>query len=165
MRRILTIAFSTLVPATLMLAGCAGTYNRSDLPTAAASLQQETAGCKARWTAKEFTTYSAWQACQLTAERGFARTIALTKMDTFEVYAADLQTLAAERDAKRVTDREVMSRANKIKRTFLADCGCRPNRHLSGDPFIYANGYSNAPPGDAGMFPATGAPQQHTPLP
>jgi len=160
MKRILTIAISAL-----MLAGCAGTYNRSDVPKAAASLQQETAGCKARWTAKEFTTYSEWQACQLTAERGFARTIALTKMDAFEVYAADLQTLAADRDAKRVTDREVMSRANEIKRTFLADCGCKPNRALGGDPFLYGNRYANAAPSDAGSFPAVGAPQQHTPLP
>jgi hypothetical protein len=160
MRHILTVTLFAL-----MLAGCAGTYNRSDVPTAAANLQKETAGCKARWTAKEFTTYSQWQACQLTAERGFARTIALTKMDTFEVYAADLQTLAADRDAKRVTDSEVRSRANKIKRTFLADCGCRPNRARSGDPFIYANGYPNARPSDAGFFPAVGAPQQHTPLP
>lgn len=160
MKAILTSAISVL-----MLAGCAGTYNRSVMPTAAASLQKDTAGCKARWTAKEFTTYSAWQACQLTAERGFARTIALTKMDRFEIYAADLQTLAAERDAKRVTDSEVRSRASKIKRTFLADCGCRPNRHLAGDPFIYGNGYANAAPSDAGLFPAAGAPQQHTPLP
>ena len=67
MKAILTSAISVL-----MLAGCAGTYNRSVMPTAAASLQKDTAGCKARWTAKEFTTYSAWQACQLTAERGFA---------------------------------------------------------------------------------------------
>ena len=158
MKRILTIS-------ALMLAGCAGTYNRSDVPKAAASLQQETAGCKARWTAKEFTTYSEWQACQLTAERGFARTIALTKMDAFEVYAADLQRLAADRDAKRVTDREVRSRANEIKRTFLADCGCKPNRALGGDPFLYGNRYADARPSDAGLFPAVGAPQQHTPLP
>jgi hypothetical protein len=160
MSRIPTIAISAL-----MLAGCAGTYDRSAMPKAAAALQQESVGCKVKWTAKEFKTYSDWQACQLTAERGFARTIALTKMDAFEVYAADLQTLAADRDAKRVTDREVMSRGNKIKRTFLADCGCKPNRGRSGDPFIYGNGYSDARLRDAGLFPAVGAPQQHTPLP
>src|SRR5215212_9487388 len=108
MSPILTITISAL-----MLAGCAdtynkaGTYNKSIMPKAAASLQQETVGCKARWTAKEFRTYSEWQACQLTAERGFARTIALTKMDAFEVYAADMRDLAADRDAKRVTDRQV----------------------------------------------------------
>src|SRR5215475_13925373 len=101
MSRILTITLSAL-----MLAGCADTYNRSAMPIAAAGLQQETAGCKARWTAKEFKTYSEWQACQLTAERGFMRAIALTKMDAFEVYAADMQALAVDRDAKRVTDRQ-----------------------------------------------------------
>jgi hypothetical protein len=123
MSRILTIAISALV-----LAGCADTYDRSAMPKAAAGLQRETAGCKARWTAKEFKTYSAWQACQLTAERGFARAIALTRMDAFEVYAAGMQALAVDRDAHRVTDRQVRSRANDIYWRFLADCGCRPQR-------------------------------------
>jgi len=123
MSRILTIAISAL-----MLAGCADTYNRSAMPKAAAGLQMETVGYKIRWMAKEFKTYSDWQACQLTAERGFARTIALTKMDAFEAYAADMQTLAADRDARRVTDRQVRSRANDIQRRFLADCGCKPER-------------------------------------
>ena len=121
MRHILTVTLFAL-----MLAGCADTYNRSVMPKAAANLQQETVGCKARWTAKEFTSYSEWQACQLTAERSFARTIALTKMDAFETYAAGMQTLAADRDANRVTDRQVRSRAEEIQWQFFADCGCKP---------------------------------------
>ncbi len=121
MKAILTITLSAL-----MLAGCADTYNKSAMPRAAAGLQQETAGCKARWTAKELNSYSQWQACQLTAERSFARTIALTKMDAFEAYAADMQALAADRDAKRVTDRQVRSRAEEIQWKFLAECGCKP---------------------------------------
>jgi hypothetical protein len=124
MKLILTIS-------ALMLAGCAGTtdtYNKSAMPNAASGLQQETVGCKARWTAKEFKTYSEWQACQLTAERGFVRTINLTRMDAFEVYAADMQKLAADRDAHRVTDRQVRSRATDIQWRFLADCGCKPER-------------------------------------
>lgn len=159
MNRILAIAVSAL-----LLTGCAGTYDRSAMPKAAASLQKDTVGCKARWTAKEFTTYSEWQACQLTAERGFARTIALTKMDVFEVYAADLQTLAADRDAKRVTDLEVRSRANKIKRTFLADCGCKPNRVFAGDMGGYSNNF-NPPAGNSMGFSAVPNAGQHTPLP
>jgi hypothetical protein len=121
MNRVLTITLSVL-----MLAGCADTYNKSVMPKAAANLQRETVGCKARWTAKEFRTYSEWQACQLTAERGFATTINLTRMDAFEVYAAELRTLAADRDAGRVTDRQVRSRAEEIQWKFLADCGCKP---------------------------------------
>ena len=136
MSRILTIAISAL-----MLAGCADTYNRSAMPKAAAGLQMETVGCKIRWMAKEFKTYSEWQACQLTAERGFARTIALTKMDAFEAYAADMQTLAADRDARRVTDRQVRSRANDIQWRFLADCGCKPG--WKPRP-AYANAYANS---------------------
>ena len=51
----------------------------------------------------------------MTAERGFARTINLTKMDAFEVYAADMQALAADRDAERVTDSQVRSRSKDIQ--------------------------------------------------
>ena len=136
MSRILTTTLSALV-----LAGCADTYKRSAMSKAASGLQRETVGCKTKWTAKEFKTYSEWQACQLTAERGFARAIALTKMDAFEVYAADMQALAADRDANRVTDREVRSRANDIQWRFLADCGCRPR--WKSRP-VYANAYANA---------------------
>ena len=141
MSRILTITLSAL-----MLAGCAGTthtYNKSAMPNAASGLQLETAGCKARWSAKEFRTYSEWQACQLTAERGFARAIALTKMDAFEAYAADMQALAVERDANRVTDRQVRSRANDIYWRFLADCGCKPQKRATGAQVgldVYGNG-------------------------
>jgi len=125
MSRILTITL-TVTLAALMLAGCADTYNKSVTPKAAASLQQETVGCKARWTAKEFRTYSEWQACQLAAERGFATTINLTRMDAFEVYAADMRSLAADRDANRVTERQVRSRAEEVQWKFLVDCGCKP---------------------------------------
>jgi len=121
MNRILTITLSAL-----LLAGCADTYNKSVMPKAAANLQQETVGCKARWTAKEFRNYSEWQACQLTAERGFATTINLTRMDAFDVYAAEMRALAADRDANRVTDRQIRSRAEEIQWKFLVDCGCKP---------------------------------------
>jgi len=136
MSRILTITISSLI-----LAGCGDTYSRTAMPKAAAALQQATVGCKARWTAKEFKTYSEWQACQLTAERGFAKTIALTKMDAFEVYAADMQALAVDRDANRVTDRQVRSRANDIQWRFLADCSCKPG--WKPRP-AYANAYANS---------------------
>ena len=123
MSRILSITISAL-----MLASCAPTYDGSAMPKAAAELQQDTVGCKARWTAKEFKTYSEWQSCQLTAERSFARAIALTKMDVFDVYATDMLALAVDRDAHRVTDRQVRLRANDIYWRFLADCGCKPER-------------------------------------
>lgn len=121
MRRVVTITLLALV-----LAGCADTYNRSAMPKAATGLQKETVHCKDRWTAKEFSSYSEWQACQLAAERSFARAIALTKMDAFEAYAADMTALAADRDAHRVTDRQVRSRAEEIYWRFFADCGCKP---------------------------------------
>ena len=162
MNRILTITLSAL-----MLAGCADTYNKTDtynksiMPKAAASLQQETVRCKARWTAKELRNYSEWQDCQLAAERGFATTISLTKMDAFEVYAADMRTLAADRDANRVTDRQVRSRAEEIRWKFLADCGCKPVRPLA----LNLASYDSPPMGNS-MFPSAGRPpDQHSPLP
>jgi hypothetical protein len=126
MKRILTIAIFAL-----MLASCADGYDKSVMPMAAAGLQQETVACKTRWTAKEFKTYSEWQACQLTAESGFAKSINLTKMDAFEVYAAGMQALAGDRDAKRVTDSQVRSRSQEILWKFLADCDCRPGWKLN----------------------------------
>ena len=121
MIRILTITIFALI-----LAGCADGYDKSAMPRAASGLQERTGACKTRWMAREFKTYSEWQACQLTAERGFARTINLTKMDAFEAYASDMQALAADRDANRVTDNQVRSRANYSLWKFLADCGCKP---------------------------------------
>lgn len=112
----------------LSLAACASTYNKAAMPLAASRLQLDTGICEARWTAKEFKTYSAWQACQLTAERSFAVAIALTRMDAFEEYAAGMRMLAADRDAGRVTDHQVRSRANDVYWRFLAECGCKPQR-------------------------------------
>ncbi len=137
MSRILSTTISAL-----MLASCAPTYDGSAMPKAAAELQQDTVGCKARWTAKEFKTYSEWQACQLIAARGFAWAIALTKMEAFDVYAADMQALAVDRDAHRVTDRQFRSRANDMYWRFLADCGCKPERaHLFYADYSSLSGY------------------------
>jgi len=149
MKRVLTVTTSAL-----MLAGCADTYDKSVMPKAAAGLQRETAGCKARWTAKEFRTYSEWQACQLTAERGFATTVNLTRMDAFEVYAVEMRTLAADRDAKRVTDGQVRSRAQEIQWKFLVDCGCKPG--WKSRP-AYGHSYANAliEPSLPAMIPMT----------
>jgi hypothetical protein len=168
MNRILIVAISAL-----MLAGCAGaktdTYNKSVMPTATAGLQQETVGCKAKWTAKTFRNYSEWQACQLTAERGFLTTISLTKMDAFEVYAADMRALAADRDAKRVTGSQVISRTEEIRSKFFADCDCRQPgwRRLNRSPaWNYAGGGFGPPSSAFSMGPSGGrAPEQHTPLP
>ena len=150
----------------LMLAGCADTYNKSVMPKAAAGLQQETVSCKARWTAKTLRTYSEWQDCQLTAERGFATTISLTKMDAFEVYAADMRTLAADRDAGRITDRQFTSRAEEIRWRFLADCGCKPGLELrNGAGGFPLWGQPNPRPYSPMPVLSARAPEQHTPLP
>ena len=142
MRRILTITISAF-----MLASCAGAYDRSAMPKAAADLRHQTVGCKAKWTAKELKNYAEWQACQLTAERGFTRAIALAKMDAFEVYASDMQALAADRDAHRVTDSQIVARAKEIQSKFFADCRCKPAR-------VPADNSSNWSAGVLGAYPA-----------
>ena len=139
--RILTVTISAL-----MLASCADTYNKSAVPQAAASLQQEAVSCNAKWEAKEFKTHSEWQACHLTAVRVFYRAVALTKMDAFEVYAADMQALAADWDAHRVTDRQTRPRAKEIQWKFFADCGCKPRGRLS--PSSASSYEASGPSGD-----------------
>jgi hypothetical protein len=165
MKHILIITLSTL-----MLAGCAATYDGTVKPKATASLKQEIAGCKARWTAKAFSNYSEWQACELASERGFATTISLTKMDAFEAYAADMRILAADRDAKRLADPQVFSRAEEIRGKFFADCSCKlawvpVNQGPSGNSGTFP--FVGGPPNPSGGFMPSAGPNaaQHTPLP
>jgi hypothetical protein len=121
MRRILTITLCALT-----LAGCAGTYDKSAVPGATTAMLQASDRCQAGRAAQELKTYSALEACSLAAQRTFVTSINLKKMDAFEEYAAAMQSLADDRDAGRVTDRQARSSAAAILRRFMADCGCRP---------------------------------------
>jgi len=121
MRRILTITLGVL-----MLAGCASTYDKSAVPAATTVMRQASDRCTAGRAAQELKTYSALEACSLAAQRTFVTSINLKNMDAFEAYAAAMQALADDRDAGRVTDRQVRSSADAILRRFIANCGCQP---------------------------------------
>ena len=125
MSRILTITLSAL-----MLAGCATGYDKSAMRGAAADAHQATDRCKASRAANEIKTEAEFEACELAAARAFFTAIKMKKMDSFEAYAIRMQALAADRDAKRVTDRQARSRGGEIVYQFFADCECKPNHAI-----------------------------------
>ena len=121
MHRILTITLGALT-----LAACASTYDKSAVPAATTAMRQASDRCTAGRAAQELKSYAALEACSLAAQRTFLTSINLKNMDAFEEYAAAMQSLANDRDAGRVTDRQVRSSAEAILRRFIVDCGCRP---------------------------------------
>lgn len=133
MSRILIIVFSAA-----MLTGCASdsTYDKTAMPDASMMVRQASLNCLAKWDAEEFKTYAELAACNLTAERKFFTAIKLEKMDRFELYAARYQTLAADRDAHRISDQQAGRRANTMLRDFLAECRCKKERMPGGEMFI-----------------------------
>jgi hypothetical protein len=126
MRHIPAIATSAL-----LLAGCARGYDPAAVPDATVAMHISAERCQARRTADDLKTWSDLEACELASERAFAVTIKMKKMEAFEAYAANMQALAAERDAKRVTAQQVKLQADLIRSTFLADCGCKPKTYTS----------------------------------
>ena len=120
MYRILTTTLCALT-----LAACAGTYDKSAVPGATTAMRQASDRCTAGRAAQELKSYSALEACSLAAQRTFVTSINLKNMDAFEEYAAAMQSLADDRDAGRVTESQVRSRADAILRRFRVDCGCQ----------------------------------------
>ena len=122
MSRILVITLSALI-----LAGCATGYDKSAMRGAAADAHQAIDRCKASRAANEIKTQAEFEACELVVARAFFTAIKMKKMDGFEAFAIRMQALAADRDAKRVTDRQARSRGGEIVYHFYADCECKPN--------------------------------------
>ena len=124
MNRILTITFSAaMLP--LMLTGCADGYDKTAMPDASVTARQASLSCVVKWGVEEIKTYSELAACSMAAERKFFTAIKLQKMDKFESYAASYQTLAAARDAHRISDQQADRRAGKMLGDFLAACRCK----------------------------------------
>ena len=145
MNRILTITISAL-----LLAGCETGYDKSAMRGAAAAAHQATDRCKASRAANEIKTNSEFEACELAAARAFFTAIEMKKMDSFEAYAIRMQALAADRDAKRVTDRQARSRGGEIVYQFYADCECKPKRasSVTADLSGYPSSYDGMPSGN-----------------
>src|SRR5580765_82296 len=112
-----SVMMSKLIPIgfALLLAGCAGVYDQSAVPSAAAAMQLAADRCEARRAANELKNNSELVACRMAAERAYVTAIKLKNMDVFEVYATRLQMLAADRDAGRITLEQTKARADAIR--------------------------------------------------
>jgi hypothetical protein len=109
----------------LMLAGCADGYDKAAVPDASVALVKAYDGCQTRFAAHDIKTYSEMAICGLAARRAYFTAVKLQNMDRFEAYAANYQTLAADRDANRVSDSQAQRRANKILSEFYTGCRCK----------------------------------------
>ena len=113
--------------AALMLAGCAGSYDRSAVPAAAAAMRRAVASCEKEQTASKFT------ACKVAAQHDFAMAIHLPNMDAFDAYAAQMMALAADRDAGRVSLKQAATRATSIRDEYWFACNCGLRGHRTQD--------------------------------
>jgi hypothetical protein len=144
----------------------AANYDKAAVPSANVALRQAQADCKARLSANEIKNYSEFAACSLAAEYNFFTAINFKRMDTFEAYADSYQALAADRDARRISDRQAGHRANNILSRFYLHCNCNAGRRdgFGGIPgatdqyqsYGYSNPGANASPSNP--FPSV-APQ------
>ena len=135
MRRTLTAALSALI-----LTGCADGYDKAAMPDASVTAREASLSCVVKWAVKEIETYSELAACSLAAERKFFTAIRLQKMDRFEAYAANYRTLAADRDAHRISDQQADRRADKMLKDFLAACRCKKERMRGADGLTGSSG-------------------------
>lgn len=103
-----------------LMAGCAGVYDPSLIAGAKATSDLEYDRCGARQTAGEIRTVSALLECFLTADRAFAATVKLRRMDLYEAYAARMRLLGSEIDRQAVTVAEAQQRYTAIRRDYFA---------------------------------------------
>lgn len=115
MARIPAIALSAL-----MLTACSTTYDLSAVPQATAAMDQATALCER----DVHQNHSQYTACRLAAERSFANSIHLARMELFETYAARMLALAADRDAGRLNQQQMEARAASIRNDYWLVCNC-----------------------------------------
>ena len=127
MSRILTITLSAL-----MLAGCAGSYDKSAVPDAAAAMRRAMAICEKEQSPSKYT------ACAVAAQHDFAVAIHLPKMDAFDAYADQMMALAADWEAGRVSPKQMDARAASIRNDywFACNCGLRGNRGYDYSAFV-----------------------------
>ena len=130
MRRILTPAIFTLI-----LAGCANeppNYDKAAVPDATAQLRQATSLCEEKQTPEKFNA-SQFMTCRVAAERNFAMTIHVRKMEAFNAYADKMLALAADYDAGQVKLTRMNARATSIRTDYWKACNCGPGGGRGGD--------------------------------
>jgi hypothetical protein len=143
MSRILTIAVAALI-----LVGCANadSYDKAAVPDARAAARHVFDGCKARLAAHDIKSNSEMASCSLTAERGYFTSVKLKNMSSFDAYATNYLTLAADLDANRISKKRASRRASEMLRQFYVACDCGDN---GGFGPIEAPGSYNPPPGNS----------------
>lgn len=143
MSRILTVTIFVLT-----LAGCADTdsYDRAALPVARATTRHAIDGCNVRLAAHGIKSNSEWASCSLAAERDYFTAIKLKNMASFDVYATNYLTLAADLDANRISKKQASLRAREMLRQFYVACDCGDN---GGFGPIEAPGSYSPPPGNS----------------
>jgi hypothetical protein len=108
----------------LLLAGCEHTFDRAELRAASNVYQQDIFACRAKQIRRTVKNYSEFAGCQVAAERAFAMTIHLQKMEAFDAYAAKMLALGADRDAGRLSLEQTRVRATTIRNEYWAACAC-----------------------------------------
>ena len=99
----------SILAVTLLLGGCAGVYDPSEL---AAAQQEKALGydqCNAALAQRRFLTSAGYFECVLAAEEQYARAIKLQRMDIFNIYAARVRLIAVDADAGRISAAEEQS--------------------------------------------------------
>ena len=143
MKAILSVTISAL-----MLAGCASEpgYDKAAMPDAKATARQAAVLCEKEQAPSQFSA-AKFMACRLAAERNFAMTIHLRKMDAFETYAGKMLALAADYDAGHIGLKRMDHSAASIRGDFVMACNCGLGGHRSYDygPIGYAPIYNTAP--------------------
>jgi hypothetical protein len=113
----------------LMLAGCAGSYDKAAVADAAAAMRRAMATCDEEQTPSRIT------ACAVAAQRDFAVAIHLPKMEAFNAYAAQMMALAADLEAGRIGPKQMAARADSIRDDYWFACNCNLRGHRSGGDY------------------------------
>jgi hypothetical protein len=141
----------TILGFALLLAGCAHDYDQGAVPNATRTMRDALNDCEGEQMARAKRSYSQFTACELTAEREFATTIHLRRMDVFEIYASRMMALGADRDDGQLSPQDVQARANAIRKAYLADCECQRRAPRAGSGGVVADvGFGYPQPADPG---------------
>jgi hypothetical protein len=107
----------------LLLSGCAG-YDRFAEPSASLALDRAMDRCRHSPPQDQSQKHSEFMACELAAERDFALATRTERMDAFAVYARQMQQVAADWDAQKLSPEQATLRRDDILRQYVAACDC-----------------------------------------
>ena len=111
----------------LLLSGCAG-YDRFAEPGATLALDRAIDRCRHSPPGDVSRKHAEFTACELAAERDFAVATRTERMDAFATYARQMQQVAADWDAQKVSPEQASLRRDEIYRDYVAACDCTLGR-------------------------------------